>query len=294
MLLEKSTIRLVNMFCDLTKNGGKEFTSPSFCYSFILIRTVLLDLPFDHQLVNDCLLLIESQSNIRPKATSKAKMNSDLQRPKFLPRIEMFQLLSEIISRTTGSLQDKAVSAFLAVADSCTTNEKCDPASRDEILCLLTALQNPSRNVRCTAIKALQKVVDAFPTSKKDNQIILRITKRIWISKYDIYEENRFVIIKKVFYLLANFCYFFLRNLANELWESAKLDIKMNGLLDNLLEDVVHPVADVQKAVSFALFSLLKDSPINATNIALKKLLIMYNSKVMVSYKYLLFITIYY
>jgi len=52
------------------------------------------------------------------------------------------------------------------------------------------------------------------------------------------------------------------------------------------LEDVVHPVADVQKAVSIALFSLLKDSPINATNIALKKLLTLYNSKIMVSFKF--------
>lgn len=259
--IETATMRLVNLFCDLTKKEEQEFTSPSFCYSFTLIRAVMLDLPFDHELVYDCLLLIKNQSTIRPKATSKAKSNSDLQRPKFLPRIEMFQLLSEIISRTTGSLQEKAILAFLSVADSCSTNEKCDPASRDEILSLLSALQNPSRNVRYTAIKALQKVVDAFPTSKKDNHIILRITKRIWITKFDIYEENR--------------------ELANELWESSKLEIKINGLLENLLEDVVHPVADVQKAVSIALFSLLKDSPINATNIALKKLLTLYNSKIM-------------
>jgi len=78
---------------------------------------------------------------------------------------------------------------------------------------------------------------------------------------------------------------FVTRELANELWESSKLEIKINGLLENLLEDVVHPVADVQKAVSIALFSLLKDSPINATNIALKKLLTLYNSKIMVSFK---------
>lgn len=185
-------MRLLNLFCDLTKRDRLEFTSPSFCYSFTLIRAVMLDLPFDHQMVNDCLLLIKSQANIRPKATSKAKSNLDLQRPKFLPRIEMFQLLSEIISRTAGSLQEKAVSAFLAVADSCSIDDKCDPASRDEILCLLSALQNPSHNVRYTTIKALQKVADAFPTSKKDNQIILRITKRIWITKFDVSEENRF------------------------------------------------------------------------------------------------------
>lgn len=190
--LETATVRLVYLFCDLTKKDGQEFTSPSFCYSFTLIRSVILDLPFDHKLVYDCLMLIKNQANVRPKATSKAKSNSDLQRPKFLPRIQMFQLLSEIISRTSGTLQNEAVLAFLSVADSCSTDEKCDPASRDEILCLLSALQNPSRNVRYTAIKALQKVADAFPTSKKDNQIILRITKRIWITKYDIYEENRF------------------------------------------------------------------------------------------------------
>lgn len=72
------------------------------------------------------------------------------------------------------------------------------------------------------------------------------------------------------------------RNLANELWESSKLELKINGLLESILEDVVHPVSDVQKAVSNALFSLLKDIPINSTNIALKKLLIMYNSKITV------------
>lgn len=186
-----------------------EFTSPSFCYSFTLIRAVLLDLPFDHHLVHDCLLLIKNQATVRPKATSKAKSILDLQRPKFLPRIEMFQLLAEIINRTSGSLQDEAVSAFLAVADSCSIDEKCDPVSRDEILCLLSALQNPSRNVRYTTIKALQKVADAFPTSKKDNQIILRITKRIWITKYDIYEDNRFIIIKFMFFIFViMFSYF--------------------------------------------------------------------------------------
>lgn len=179
------------MFCDLTKRDEQEFTSPSFCYAFTLIKSVMLNLPFDHQLVFDCLLLIKSQAAVRPKATSKAKCNSDLQRPKFLPRIEMFQLLSEILSRTSGILQDEAVLAFLTVAESCSVDEKCDPANRDEILCLLSALQNPSRNVRNTVLKALQKVAAAFPTSKKDNQIILRITKRIWITKYDIYEDNR-------------------------------------------------------------------------------------------------------
>lgn len=62
------------------------------------------------------------------------------------------------------------------------------------------------------------------------------------------------------------------------------MEIKINGLLESLLEDVVHPVSDVQKAVSVALFNLLKHSPINSTNIALKKLLTMYSNKILVSY----------
>ncbi|XP_050428073.1 eIF-2-alpha kinase activator GCN1 isoform X2 [Adelges cooleyi] len=259
--IEKASIRLVKLFCDLTHNEGQEMTSPAYCYAFTLIRAVMLDLPFDHSLVYDCLLLTHNQAAIRPKAVSKAKSNLDLQRPKFLPRIQMFQLLSEIISRSSNNLQDKAVLAYLTVAESCSTDEKCDPANRDEILCLLSALQDPSTKVRNTAIQALKMVVAAFPTSKKDTQIILKITKRIWITKFDIYEENR--------------------NLADDLWVLAKLDIKVNGLLENLLEDVVHPVTDVQKAVSIALFSFLKDSPINATNNALKKLLVMYNSKIL-------------
>lgn len=88
--------------------------------------------------------------------------------------------------------------------------------------------------------------------------------------------------------MIIQFDYFVFRILANELWESSNLEIKLNGLLESLLEDVVHPVADVQKAVSIALFSLLKDSPINATNIALKKLLTLYNSKITVSYFFLI------
>lgn len=93
--------------------------------------------------------------------------------------------------------------------------------------------------------------------------------------------------INKCFLIVNLFLFVFAtRELANELWESSKLEIKVNGLLENLLEDVVHPVADVQKAVATALFSLLKDSPINATNIALKKLLTLYNSKIMVSFKF--------
>lgn len=96
------------------------------------------------------------------------------------------------------------------------------------------------------------------------------------ISNYN--NINKFLLLIKLI-----ICFVF-RDLANQLWESSNLELKINGLLESLLEDVVHPVADVQKAVSVALFSLLKDSPINSTNIALKKLLMMYNSKVLVSY----------
>jgi len=104
--------------------------------------------------------------------------------------------------------------------------------------------------------------------------------KKIGIVIYFVYMDKSFLIVNLFLYIFVT------RELANELWESSKLEMKINGLLESLLEDVVHPVADVQKAVSIALFSLLKDSPINATNIALKKLLTLYNSKIMVSFKF--------
>lgn len=40
-------------------------------------------------------------------------------------------------------------------------------------------------------MQALEAMISAFPTAKKDYQLCLKVTKRIWVARHDVHPENR-------------------------------------------------------------------------------------------------------
>lgn len=74
------------------------FTAPAFCYSFQLMKSFLLSsyAKRDESLVHDCLQIIAEHARLRGTQNHQAL---DLYHPKYLPRKQMFELLTELISK---------------------------------------------------------------------------------------------------------------------------------------------------------------------------------------------------
>jgi hypothetical protein len=69
------------------------------------------------------------------------------------------------------------------------------------------------------------------------------------------------------------------REVADKLWEMAKLNSKDKGLCESLLDDVIHPVIAVQQAGANALATLLEQSQPAVTESILQLLLDIYIEK---------------
>lgn len=93
--------------------------------------------------------------------------------------------------------------------------------------------------------------------TKKEKALVMEITRRIWVAKYDVKEENR--------------------ELAHTLWSEAGLNFPVDKC-EILLADVEHPVECVQQAASQALATLLEDQPTMVDRV-LKKLLSLYKER---------------
>lgn len=66
------------------------------------------------------------------------------------------------------------------------------------------------------------------------------------------------------------------------MWNKANLDFSINGLAENLLEDVTSKNPDIQEAAAKALASLLSQLENNSINSIVKKLLNIYQDKLTV------------
>lgn len=170
------------------------------------------------------------------------------------------------IDNTGGRSQSQAVSTLLDVAASASSYSCTDTIQKDdeEISVLLSALQSPSDVVRDSALRALTIMIESIPTFEKHPELAMLITKRIWIAKYDLNEENR--------------C------LANSLWSQAKLNYPIENC-DLLMSDVEHPVECVQQSAGQALAALLENQPKKVDQM-IEKLLKLYKSRLTVSPNY--------
>lgn len=123
---------------------------------------------------------------------------------------------------------------------------------------LTGALQNFLPAVRDAALRGLLVIHRAFSHDKEDYPELLCLTRRIWVAKSDICEENKI--------------------LADELWEKAALKANSEILCNELIQDIAHPVEPIQQAAAGALAELLTKDPHLMPEI-LEKLLQLYQEK---------------
>ncbi|XP_014232646.1 eIF-2-alpha kinase activator GCN1 [Trichogramma pretiosum] len=251
--LPKSIERTLNMIHSITIKRKLLFCASAFCYVFPFIKKTLLTCK-DDSMIAQGLQIIQEHSKQRGSSTDP----EDPCHPRLLPRKQMFDLLIELMSETTGRTLTAAVMTFLDVAHSGSGVEGAALATSEEIDSLLSALQNPSLVVRDAALRSLLIMKDAFPNNKVNPEQLLNLTKRIWIAKFDVCDENK--------------------ELAEKLWNEAELKADPAVLCDQVIEDIPHPVEAIQQATASALASLISQEPRLMPDI-LDRLLALYNSK---------------
>ncbi|XP_058803320.1 stalled ribosome sensor GCN1 isoform X2 [Phymastichus coffea] len=251
--LEKAVKRTLNLIHTLTVKKKQLFCTPAFCYVFYFIKKTLLTTK-DENMITQGLQIIQDHAKQRGDSTNP----EDPKHPRLLPRKQMFDLLIELMSNTTGRVQTQAVATLLDVAQSGNGSEGAALASADEIDSLTSALQNPLISVRDAALRGLIVIRNTFPTNKEDSVQLLNLTRRIWVAKFDVSDENK--------------------ALANELWTTAGLTGEPAVLCNELIDDIAHPVESVQQAAACALAELLNQEPKLMPNI-LDRLLMLYQSK---------------
>lgn len=74
------------------------------------------------------------------------------------------------------------------------------------------------------------------------------------------------------------------RELAENVWNKANLDLHMNNLAENLLEDITSKNPDIQEAGAKALATLLTQLDSSMVNTIVKKLMNVYQEKLKVRY----------
>ncbi|KAF5292015.1 hypothetical protein FQA39_LY14132 [Lamprigera yunnana] len=239
--LMKAAVRALNLIHNQTLKNEKEnvnslFTVPAFTYCFQLIKLLLLSsyAKQDDSVIQISLQVISEHAKSRVK-TDDVKIN--FYHPMYLPRQQMFELLMELISTTSGRIQSQAVACLLDVAVSASGEENCGKASLEELEVLLAALQNPKDVVRDSALRGLTYIIPSIPSFKENYEVALDINKRVWIARFDVCEENK--------------------ELANKLWEQAHLDFP-TYLCEELMPDVQHPIECVQTATAKALGALVE------------------------------------
>ncbi|XP_031350613.1 eIF-2-alpha kinase activator GCN1-like [Photinus pyralis] len=244
--LPKAASRAITLIYDhsMKKTDGKNpatphhhFTAPAFTYSFQLIKLMLLSAqaPKDEGLIHISLQIISEHSKLRHNVKEGA---INLYDPRYLPRQQMFELLIELISSTSGRIQSQAVTCLLDVAISASGAKNCSKASVQELEVLLTALQNPKDVVRDSALRGLAYMIQSIPTFDESYDLALKINKRVWIARFDSSEENK--------------------DLADKLWDDGKMSFP-SMLSEELMADIEHPVECVQSSAAKALAALIKD-----------------------------------
>lgn len=239
------------------ENDGGLVTAPVFCYVFEFLKKALTNKTLTSS--EDRLLTaiqIISKHVLVPGDTVNGDL-TDYKHPKYLPRYQILVTLVHLISSHRGRVQSQAVNAVLDVAKSSSGEAYCARGDRREIECLLNALQSNLDVVRDVALRALDIMVNILPDMQSDYDFSLYLTRRLWVAKHDISDENK--------------------ELADQLWEKTQLDVPI-VMSDELLKDVIHPELCIQKAAAAALVSIMREDDSLADGI-LAQLLEIYNEK---------------
>lgn len=239
------------------ENDGGLVTAPEFCYVFEFLKKALTNKTLtssDDRLLSA--IQIISKHIVVPGDTVNGDL-TDYKHPKYLPRYHILVTLLHLISSHRGRVQSQAVNAVLDVAKSSSGEPYCARGDRREVESLLNALQSNLDVVRDVALRALDIMVNILPDMQSDYDFSLYLTRRLWVAKHDISDENK--------------------ELADQLWEKTKLDVPI-VMSDELLKDVIHPELCIQKAAAAALVSIMREDDSLADGI-LEQLLEIYNEK---------------
>ncbi|XP_011149210.1 eIF-2-alpha kinase activator GCN1 [Harpegnathos saltator] len=251
--LDVAVKRTLNLIHTVTIKKKELFTASAFCYVFPFVRKTLLTYKDDGMIVQG-LQFIQEHTKQRG-STNELK---DPRHPRLLPRKQMFDLLIELMEKTTGRVQSHAVATLLDVAHSGSGQPNTAIATSEDIDSLIGALQNSLSTVRDAALRGLAVIRQAFPSHKEDEDQLDRLTRRVWIARFDVSDENKI--------------------LANELWDAAELTARAEVLCDELIQDIAHPVEPVQQAAAYALAQCLATVP-HLTPSVLDNLLQLYQEK---------------
>ncbi|XP_037814626.1 eIF-2-alpha kinase activator GCN1 [Lucilia sericata] len=231
-------------------------TSPAFTYIFEFLKRALISkyVSSKEELMAIGIKIIEQHAQTRGDSINGGLW--DYRHPKYLPRMEMFKFLIDLISNHSGRVQTQAVAALLEVAKCSSGEDFCASATQDEINIFLNALENGQEVIRDVALRVLTILSNIICTESKTNaNFSIFITRRLWVAKFDTSNVNR--------------------NIADDLWKNVKIN---HPLADDLLCDVIHKEICIQKAAASSLVPLLMDDGSSAKRI-LKKLLTIYNEK---------------
>ncbi|XP_076383364.1 lethal (3) 80Fj [Megalopta genalis] len=251
--LDTAVKRTLNLLHTTTIKQKKLFSAPAFCYIFPFIKKTLLTYKDDGMIVQG-LQIIQEHAKQRGDSLDLR----DMRHPRLLPRKHMFDLLIELMEITTGRVQTHAVATLLDVAQSGSGQPGTTLTTSEDIDSLIGALQNSLSTIRDAALRALTVVRHAFPSQKEEPIQSLHLIRRIWIARFDICDENKI--------------------LANELWYSAELVAHADSLVNELIQDIAHPVEPIQQAAACALAQCLS-SVTNLVPTILDKLLQLYQDK---------------
>ncbi|XP_022916125.2 stalled ribosome sensor GCN1 [Onthophagus taurus] len=201
-------------------------TTPALAYSFSLLRNIIIAVFRKNETTTHMCLEIFSEH-------VKIDNDDELYSPVHLPRKQMFELLIDLIGKTQARLQSQAEVTLLDIANASSTN-----ATMDEIVVLLESLKSQVQVVRDAGLRGLLAMKSSFPTAAVTEEDMLRISKQVWITKFDVIEENR--------------------ELAEKLWQEAYLDFPP-CFCTQLIKDLEYPVECIQIAISEALAALLSE-----------------------------------
>lgn len=265
--LDKATARTINLVhavtagikTDDTEDEGRPrnnfFTAPGFCYVFPLLKKGLTCTVSDETMMVNGLAVIAHHAALRGDPGLDAE--EDLLHPSLFPIDQMFRLLIDLISSTSGRVQAACTVALLETAECAARGA----LSLDDVTCLLAGLQNPLEVVRDAGLRALLCVVDCLPPLFAEPDFALNLTKRLLVATFDISEDNR--------------------KLGEELWARVPQAQKLSQesrLVELMLEEVQHPAEPLQRAAADALAHLLRSAP-HALDFVLQRLQDIYAEK---------------
>lgn len=234
-------------------------TAPAFCYAFMFLNKALRQkqIRSDEELMVTGIQVMSRHAQMRGETEMGSE--DDFRHPKYMPRLEMLEILLKLICEDRGRVQTQAVAAFLDVAESSSGKAFAANPTRDIFEILLWALESRLETIRDVALRALLILIETFENFfSTDPDLQLLFIRRLWIAKHDVCEENK--------------------EIAEVLWENARLTVPNTGFTDELMKDIIHPESDIQRATALALVSVLEEDSSSLKEV-IKKLFAIYNEK---------------